>query len=96
MSQRLTSFSLPVQIIKQKNRYIAYTPVLDLSTSGRSVVEAKKRFAEIVDLFFEEIIEAGTLHSVLDELGWRKVDKNWQPPQIVSQNSVNFKIPALA
>ena len=96
MAQRLASIRLPVQIMKQKNRYIAYTPLLDLSTSGRSEIEAKKRFADIVDIFFEEIIEAGTLNSVLAGLGWQKIAKNWQPPQIISQNSINLKIPALA
>ena len=96
MAQKLTSIRLPVQFMKQKNRYIAYTPLLDLSTSGRSEIEAKKRFTEIVDIFFEEIIAAGTLDTVLGELGWKKISQNWQPPRIISQKSIDLKIPALA
>lgn len=88
--------SLPIQILKQGKKYIAYTPALDLSTSGRSVKEAQHRFDEVVKIFFDEIIEAGTLDEVLTELGWQKQHKEWHPPQIVSQRLVDLRIPALA
>lgn len=86
--------SLPVQIIRQGKKYIAFTPALDLSTSGLSETQAQKRFDELVHIFFEEIIEAGTLDEVLKELGWEKQDKSWQPPQIVAQRKFDLKIPA--
>lgn len=71
-----TSFSvekLPVTITKQGKRFVAYSPVLDISTSGKSVKDAQKKFGELVNIFIEEIVEAGTLHNVLAELGWKKV-----------------------
>jgi D-aminopeptidase len=66
-------FNLPISIIKEGKSYIAYTPALDLSTSAENYEQAKKRFSEIVNIFFEEIIKKGTLENVLGDLGWRKI-----------------------
>ncbi len=90
------SFSLPVVITKQGKRFVAYTPALDISTSGKSEKEVKMRFEEMASIFFEEIVEAGTIKDVLSELGWKKEQKKWAPPQVVSAKSVNFRIPAFA
>lgn len=57
-------FNLPVSIIKEGKSYMAYTPALDLSTSGKNYEESKKRFSEAVDIFFEEIIKKGTIENV--------------------------------
>ncbi len=67
--------NLPLSVIKEGNRFIAYTPVLDLSTSGKTYEEAKKRFDEAVSIFFEEIIDEGNAEEVLSDLGWTKVQK---------------------
>ncbi len=85
-------FNLPVSIIKEGKSYIAYTPALDLSTSGKDYEEAKKRFSEIVNIFFEEIIKKGTIENVLKDLGWKKVQSKWNPPVIVSQECQNIKV----
>ncbi|MEK7636828.1 MAG: hypothetical protein AAB402_00355 [Patescibacteria group bacterium] len=45
---------LPVSILREGKRFIAYTPALDLSTSGKTFDQAKQRFAEAAELFFEE------------------------------------------
>ena len=90
------SFNLPVLITKQNKRFVVYTPALDISTSGKSEKEAKKRFVKIVNVFLEEIIEAKTIEDVLSELGWKKVQKKWAPPKVVSSNFINLKIPYLA
>lgn len=86
------NFSLPVTILKEGKQYIAYTPALDLSTSGNTYKQAKKRFEEIVDIFFEEIIEKGTLEEVLSELGWKKIKKEWNPPIVVSNESQTINV----
>jgi len=75
---------------------VAYTPALDISTSGKSEKEAKTRFFELANLFLEEIIEAGTASEVLSELGWKKEQKKWAPPKVISSNSIGFKMPAFA
>jgi len=90
---RVFRIQLPVSILKEGERYIAYTPALDLSTSGRSQKEVKKRFGEAVEIFFEELVEAGTLDDALATLGWRKVKRQWTPPKVVSQRSETVRIP---
>ena len=87
---------MSVLITKQNKRFVAYTPALDIATSGKTEKEARSRFVELANIFLEEIIEAGTASYVLEELGWKKVQKQWTPPPIVSSQSVGFKIPAFA
>ena len=84
--------SLPVIILREGKYFIAHSPVLDLSTSGKSFKEAKKRFAEVVEIFFEELVQMGTLDEVLADLGWQKVQKRWQPPTLVAQEQENFRL----
>jgi len=87
-------FKISVSVIKEGKKYIAHTPALDLSTSGKSYEEAKKRFEEIVNIFFEELIKKGTLEDVLTDLGWRRVQTNWIPPMVISQDLQNIQVPA--
>jgi len=92
MSNVKLEFKLPVSIIKEGKSYIAYTPALDLSTSGKDYEQAKKRFSEIVNIFFEEIIKKGTMENVLKDLGWKKAQAKWNPPIVVSQESQDIKV----
>jgi hypothetical protein len=96
MQKDQLSFILPVLITKQNKRFVAYTPVLDLSTSGKTEKEVKARFIEMVTIFLEEIVEAKTVDDVLSEFGWKKVQKKWSPPKVVSSNFMGIKIPAIA
>lgn len=90
------SLKLAVVVMKQGKRFVVYSPALDLSTSGKTEKQAKKRFEEAVEVFFEEIIEAGTASEVLRDLGWEREKKQWQPPQIISKETMPFSMPALA
>ena len=75
--------NLPVVFLKEGKRFIAYTPVLDLSTCANTFKKAQKRFEELVTIFFEELERKGTLYEVLTECGWRKVHtpkRDWIPP----------------
>lgn len=85
---------LPIMIIREGKKFIAYTPALDLSTSGKNYNEVKKRFDEIVSIFFEEVVEAGTLDEVLKDLGWQKSKKQWIPPLVISQEAETISMPA--
>lgn len=87
------NFSLPVSFLKEGKYFVAYTPALDISTSGKTFEEAKKRFGEVVVIFFEELLQKGTLDKVLTELGWRKVQKTWSPPILVASEIKSFSIP---
>ena len=79
---------LPVTILREGKSYIAYTPALDISTVGKTHEEAQKRFVELVEIFFQELSEMGTLEEVLKSLGWSKVRSKWFSPVVVSQNSI--------
>lgn len=90
------SYKLPVTITKQGRRFVAYTPALDLSTSGKSIKDVQKKFEEIAYVFLEEIFESGTANDVLSELGWTKIQKKWSPPKIVSSASIGVSVPVFA
>ena len=85
--------SLPVVFLKEKRAFIAYSPALDLSTAGKTVNEAKQRFKEAAELFFEECHNMGTLNEVLKELGWEKKRSGWIPPVTIATDSQTLKIP---
>ncbi len=80
----LKEVNLPVTIFKEGKNYVAYSPALDLSTSASTYKKAQTRFSEIVEIFFDELSEMGTLESVLSSLGWQKVKSSWQPPVVIS------------
>jgi len=84
---------LPVSFLKDGDSFIAYTPVLDLSTAGKSFEEAQKRFIEAVQLFLEELVEAGTLDEVLTGLGWQKINNTFSPPVVIAHHTEEFSIP---
>jgi hypothetical protein len=90
------SYKLAVTITKQDKRFVAYTPMLDISTSGKTEKQAKQRFVELANLFLEEIFVAGTADDVLSELGWKKVKKQWTPPRVVSSEFVGLRVPTFA
>jgi hypothetical protein len=96
MLNNTLSFNLPVVITKQNKRFVAYTPALDISTSGKSEKAVKARFVELANIFLEEIVEKNTIDDVLSELGWKKVQKRWTPPEIISSQSVGLTIPVAA
>lgn len=77
------NFSLPVFIFRESRSYIAYCPILDLSTSARSAEKVRERFSEAANAFFEELIEEGRLDDVLGDLGWSKEKKQWNPPALI-------------
>lgn len=89
-------FKLPVSIFREEKTFIAYTPLLDLSTSAQSFEGVKKRFTEVVQIFFEELKEAGTLEEVLKSYGWKKVQRAWEPPMLIAQESTPVHIPLTA
>ena len=92
MVNQILEFNLPVSIFKEEDKFVAYTPALDLSTSADTFEKVKKRFTEIVNIFFEELKEKGTLNQVLEELGWQMVKQNWFPPVLVAQESERIQV----
>lgn len=86
------NFGLPVSVKKEGSTYVAYTPALDISTDGRTKAEARKNFAELVTVFFDEFSDnVDALDVVLQELGWVKQKNAWAPP-MVDTRVQNFKV----
>lgn len=55
MKNYFIQIQIPVSILKEKNCCVAYSPVLDLSTSWNTLKQVKKRFNEIIEIFFGEL-----------------------------------------
>lgn len=89
-------YMIPVTFFKEKNAFVAYSPVLDLSSSGKTFEQAQSRFQEAADIFFEETVERGTLDEVLSSLGWTKIKQQWMPPIEVAHHAQAVSIPQLA
>lgn len=88
--------SIPVNIFREGDQFVAHCPVLDLSTSGKTFEETQERFKEALDMFIEDLIEQGTLDEVLTSYGWHKVGQpqpRWVPPQLVSSVEQEASIP---
>jgi predicted RNase H-like HicB family nuclease len=47
--------NLSVTFLREKKRFIAYSPALDFSTSGKSFEEAKEKAQEVLELWLEEL-----------------------------------------
>ena len=90
------SYTLPVTIFREGDAFVAHTPALDLSSVGKSEEDAKRMFAEAVGVFFEELIEMGTMESVLKDLGWTQSNGKFQPPHVVEQSLMNVIVPSFA
>jgi hypothetical protein len=95
----ITGINIPVLFIEEDNQVTAHCPVLDVTTCGDNIDNAKKSFEEIIYLFFEELCEMGTLDDVLLEYGWKKFPRKkerWVPPKIVGTLTENIKVPCPA
>ncbi len=84
MKKAKFEISLPITIFKEGKSFVAYSPALNLSTSAQTYEKAQSRFAEAVEIFFDELARMGTMDKVLAEMGWQKVKSNWRPPVVVS------------
>lgn len=91
---RFYNTKLSVSIFREGKRFVAYTPSLDLSTSGKTLKETRKRFEEAAQIFFEELESRGTVDEVLSTLGWKKIESHWQSPVPISHEIKEVKVPA--
>lgn len=76
--------SLPIFLIREGEYITAYAPHLELSGYGKSEEDAMLSIDQCVEMFFEEVVEKGTLLEVMNKLGWRyeEVGKTFLPPEI--------------
>ena len=92
MKKNVINYNLPVSILKEGDAFVAFSPVIDLSSVGDTFEEAQTRFTEAVNLFFEELMEKGTFEEVLLDLGWQKIDNQITPPIVISNQMTSFPV----
>lgn len=90
---------IPIEIMKEGDRVIVYTHVLDLCGYGSTADEARKDFDTALKIFFEETLAHETLDKALEELGWKKVvvstRQYWEPQtEVIGSALVENRIPA--
>jgi predicted RNase H-like HicB family nuclease len=64
--------NIHIDIYREGEWFVAFSPALDVSSYARSEAEAVSRFREALALFLEDTQQKGTLEQVLTGLGWRK------------------------
>ncbi|MDR1113493.1 MAG: type II toxin-antitoxin system HicB family antitoxin [Candidatus Margulisbacteria bacterium] len=79
---------------EDEDTIIAACPTLDISTCGKTLEEARKNFTELVELFFEEATNMGTLDQVLADCGWKKYNNKYFEPQLIATETERVKISA--
>ncbi len=94
MKKSLLTITLPISIFRAGKTFVAHSPVLDLSSCGKTRIEAEQRFNEAARIFFDELMERGTLANVLSSLGWKKAyKKHWKPPTLVANTTKTLTVP---
>lgn len=87
---------IQIQLMKEGDTVIVYSPALDLCGYGKTAEEANKDFHNAFKIFVEETTRHGTLEKALEELGWRKVlidDKpRWKPGIELLSNVIEEEI----
>lgn len=86
--------NISVHYYQEKEVFIAYSPMLDLSSCGSTFDEAARNFDEAVQILFSECDEKGTLDEVLLSLGWeakRRGDgRVFVPPRLIGQKEISI------
>ena len=88
---------IPLVFLKEGEKFVAYSPALDLSTCGDTFDEARGNFEEALELFFAECLKRGTLERALATYGWQRSHTRppqWEPPAMVGQESLHVPVPA--
>jgi predicted RNase H-like HicB family nuclease len=96
MKRKKIKVSLPVIFFREGKYFIARCPILDLAAQGKTYEEAGKRFEYLVDIFFKELEEKGTLEDVLTGLGWKKAGKTWVVPTPIGEERKEVLVPCPA
>ena len=62
---------VPVESYKGSTAFIARCPLFDVSSIGKTPLEAKKNLADALNLFVTTCFEMGTLGEVMKECGFK-------------------------
>ena len=73
----MSNYSIRVEIFKDGDVYVAWSPELNVSSFGETIEEAKSAIREAIEAFVEECEAMGTLKDVLEEAGFTKDMDVW-------------------
>jgi len=73
----MSNYSIRVEIFKDGDVYVAWSPELNVSSFGETIEEAKSAIREAIEAFVEECQIMGTLEDVLEESGFTKDMDVW-------------------
>jgi predicted RNase H-like HicB family nuclease len=68
----MSNFSIRIEIFKEGEEYVAFSPELNVSSFGETIEEAKLAIKEAIEAFMEECEKMGTLGDVLEEAGFKR------------------------
>ncbi|MCE2504773.1 MAG: hypothetical protein J4G05_12085 [Chlorobi bacterium] len=71
---------VPVYFMEEEAQWVAYCPLLELSTYADSLGEAKVAFSEVLEIFLEEMVKRNSLEKELIRLGWTLAKSSYLPP----------------
>jgi|SRR5579884_1036829 len=91
-TQHMDDFSFDVHIFKEGETYVAYVPVLDLSSCGTTDDEARSNIRDAVRGFLETSADRGTLDEILQEAGYQREGDAWRAPEFVSVDRLTMSI----
>lgn len=61
---------LPVEIVKKRNIYVSFCPILDVASQGETEDEARLNLIEAITAFAISCLRRGTLEKVLSDCGF--------------------------
>ncbi len=74
--------NVDVYIAEEEEQWVAYCPMLEVSSYGDSEEEAREMFEEAVEIFIEETARRGTLERELLRMGWTLASTDYRPPSL--------------
>ena len=81
---------VPVVFFAESDTIIAHCVLLDISSCGRDMEEARRNVREAIELFLETCEEIGTLNEVLEESGFIDDGERWLPPAVLKLDSLDI------
>lgn len=87
----MISIDYDMIVFNEDGVYVAYCPELDISSSGKSIEQAKEMLKNAVRLFIEEAEKMGTLKDILEESRYKKDPSGrWLPPKVVATELISI------
>jgi predicted RNase H-like HicB family nuclease len=88
----MQNINIKVEVFREDDLYVALCPLLNVSSYGESVEEAKQSLIDAVEAFVEECLDMDTLEDVLEESGFIKTNEIWQPRQAIKEENLALAI----